>query len=46
MAYYTDSINNTNEMMFKNKMLIIPDFVIYDDIPVIYNYFDSSFLRL
>jgi len=40
MAYYTDSINNTNEMMFKNKMLIIPDFVIYDDIPVIYNYFD------
>ena len=40
MTYYTDSINNTNEMMFENKTLIIPDFVIKDDISVIYNYFD------
>jgi hypothetical protein len=36
MTYY----NNNNEHTFENKMLIIPDFVIYDDIPVIYNYFD------
>ena len=36
MVYYT----NNNEHTFENKMLIIPDFVTYDDIPVIYNYFD------
>lgn len=36
MVYYT----NNNEHTFENKMLIIPDFVIYDDIPLIYNYFD------
>lgn len=38
MAYNTETI--TNNEIFENKMLIIPDFVIHDDISVIYNYFE------